>query len=88
MKTESIEAKTISKLPSMAFLNLALGSMAVSLGLQLAGRKTWANFVGQWAPTLLILGVYNKLARTFYEQAQSVDPFGESTGESGHPVVQ
>lgn len=87
MKTEHLEEKTIRSIPSMAFLNLALGSMAVSLGLQIAGRKTWANFVGQWAPTLLILGVYNKIAKTFSEQAQS-EGFDEGTGEAGHPVVQ
>jgi hypothetical protein len=86
-KTTSRVEEQTKKIPSMAFLNLALGSMAVSLGLQLAGRKQWANFIGQWAPTLLILGVYNKLAKTFSEQAEPVGPFSEgAAGE--HPVVQ
>jgi hypothetical protein len=86
-KTTSRVEEQTKKIPSMAFLNLALGSMAVSLGLQLSGRRTWANFIGQWAPTLLILGVYNKLAKTFSEQAESMGSF--SQGAAGeHPVVQ
>ncbi|MBM4377897.1 MAG: hypothetical protein FJ086_01110 [Deltaproteobacteria bacterium] len=88
MKTGQIEEKTVRSIPSMAFLNLALGSMAVSLGLQLAGRKAWAHFNGQWAPTLLVLGVYNKIARTSSEQAGAMGPFRESAGEAGLPVVQ
>jgi hypothetical protein len=31
--------------------------------LQSAGRQHEALFVGQWAPTLLILGLYNKLVK-------------------------
>ncbi len=40
--------------------------MLVSLGLQLSGnRKTKlvSNFIGQWVPTLLIFGLYNKLVK-------------------------
>jgi len=60
-----IESVT-SQLPSDAFLWASVGSMLVSLGLQLTGnRKTQhvSNFIGQWAPTLLILGLYNKLVK-------------------------
>jgi hypothetical protein len=57
-----IESQT-AKLPSDWFLWGALGSIAVSLGLQLFGNKKTSNFVGQWAPTLLILGLYNKLVK-------------------------
>ena len=31
--------------------------------LKVSGRKSWGNFVGQWAPTLLILGLYNKVVK-------------------------
>lgn len=87
-KTTSMVEEQTKKIPSMALLNLAIGSMALSLGLQLAGRKQWANFVGQWAPTLLILGTYNKLVKTFSEQ-QEAQGFQGLAGESGeHPVVQ
>jgi hypothetical protein len=61
----TIESQT-AKLPSDVWLWASLGSMAVSLVLQLSdSRKTKAvsNFVGQWAPTLLILGLYNKLVK-------------------------
>lgn len=59
---KSIERQT-SKLPSDSFLWLALGSIGLSATLQFLGRKQESNFVGQWAPTLLILGVYNKLVK-------------------------
>ena len=37
--------------------------MATSATLQLMGNKQASVFVGQWAPTLLILGLYNKLVK-------------------------
>ena len=58
----AIEDQT-AKLPSDTFLWLGLGSMAASLGLQLVGKKETAQFVGHWVPTLLILGLYNKLVK-------------------------
>lgn len=64
---EGVVAKTIerqtSKLPSDVFLWSAIGSMGISAGLQIAGRRQLGNFVGQWAPTLLIFGLYNKLVK-------------------------
>jgi hypothetical protein len=27
------------------------------------GQRNVANFVGQWAPTILIMGLYNKLVK-------------------------
>ena len=58
----AIEKQT-SKLPSDWFLWAAGGSIALSLALQAAGKKERANFVGQWAPTFLILGLYNKIVK-------------------------
>jgi hypothetical protein len=58
----TIEAQT-AKLPSDLFLWAALGSIGGSLLLQFSGRKEESLFVGQWAPTFLILGVYNKLVK-------------------------
>lgn len=58
----SIEQQT-AKLPSDTFLWTAIGSMGVSLALALTGRGKAATFVGQWAPTILILGLYNKLVK-------------------------
>jgi hypothetical protein len=57
-----VEAQT-SKVPSLAFLGLALGAMAASAALVMTGRKQLGNFVGQWAPSILIMGLYNKLAK-------------------------
>ena len=58
----SIEQQT-AKLPSDTFLWAALGSIGVSLVLMMTGEEKKANFVGQWAPTLLILGLYNKMVK-------------------------
>jgi hypothetical protein len=64
---EGVVARTIeqqtAKLPSDTFLWLAGGSIATSLTLKLMGRDTDALFVGQWAPTFLILGLYNKIVK-------------------------
>ena len=58
----SIEQQT-AKLPSDTFLWAAIGSMGISLALELAGKEKTANFVGHWAPTFLILGLYNKMVK-------------------------
>ncbi|MEO8190236.1 MAG: hypothetical protein ABI682_07815 [Acidobacteriota bacterium] len=58
----TIEQQT-SKLPSDVWLWAAIASMVTSLGLQIAGEKKVSNFIGQWAPTLLIFGVYNKIVK-------------------------
>jgi hypothetical protein len=57
-----IEQRT-ARVPSDAFLWAALSSMAGSLVLKSMGRERDAIFVGQWAPTLLVLGTYNKLVK-------------------------
>ena len=57
-----IEEQT-AKLPSDIFLWAALGSIGLSLALNLTGKKEQANFVGHWAPTILVLGMYNKLVK-------------------------
>jgi hypothetical protein len=58
----AIEQQT-AKLPSDTFLWAAVGSMGLSLALELMGEEKKANFVGHWAPTLLIFGLYNKLVK-------------------------
>ena len=55
--------KMTAQLPSDTFLWLAWGSIAASLVLKVMGRDKDALFVGQWAPTFLILGLYNKLVK-------------------------
>ncbi|HYE26554.1 MAG TPA: hypothetical protein VEG32_15285 [Clostridia bacterium] len=60
--TGTLESQT-SKMPSSTYLAFALGSIAASAILKLTGRDEWALFVGQWAPTFLIIGVYNKMVK-------------------------
>lgn len=58
----AIEEQT-AKIPSDVFLWSAIGCMAVSLTLQLFGKKKESLFVGQWPAPFLILGLYNKLVK-------------------------
>jgi hypothetical protein len=58
----SIEQQT-AKIPSDWFLWAAFGSIATSLIFQFSGKESKAQFVGHWAPTILILGMYNKLVK-------------------------
>lgn len=52
-----------AKLPSDLFLWAALGSMAISATFKVLKKDEEALFVGQWAPSFLLLGVYNKLVK-------------------------
>lgn len=58
----SIEQQT-ARIPSDFWLWAAVGSMGLSLALELSGKEKTANFVGHWAPTLLIFGLYNKMVK-------------------------
>lgn len=77
--TRAIEKRT-SRVPSGLYLTLAVGSIAASALTALRGTGIKgmvrrprsldvANFIGQWAPTLLILGLYNKLVKIEHELA-------------------
>jgi hypothetical protein len=64
---EGVIARTIeqqtAKLPSDVFLWSAVGAMTASLTLQIMGKRHASLFIGQWAPSFLILGLYNKLVK-------------------------
>lgn len=60
---KAIEAQT-AKIPSDVYLWASVGAMAASLVLKLAKFEKTSLFVGQWAPSFLILGLYNKLVKT------------------------
>ncbi|AGP42353.1 MULTISPECIES: hypothetical protein [Sorangium] len=64
--TTKIEERT-GRVPSGAYLGLAIGSMLISAGCMLAGKKQIANFVGQWVPSLLVIGLYNKMVKIEHE---------------------
>ena len=59
---EAIEEQT-AKIPSDIFLWTAIGAIALSAGLRIAGKKSASLFVGQWPAPFLILGLYNKLVK-------------------------
>jgi hypothetical protein len=59
---KAIEKQT-AKLPSDTFLWMAVGAMTASATLQMMGNRHVSLFVGQWAPTFLIFGLYNKLVK-------------------------
>jgi hypothetical protein len=53
-----------SRIQPNTFFNLAVLSIVTSAGLVVFGRrKEFANFVGLWAPSLLLIGIYNKLVQ-------------------------
>jgi hypothetical protein len=60
--TKMIESYT-SAVPSGTYLSLAVGAIGLSAILKLAGRNQGAQFVGHWVPTILILGLYNKVVK-------------------------
>lgn len=88
--TKKIEQQT-AKIPSIGFLGLAVGSMVASAALAfVAQRKELANFVGLWAPSLLLIGIYNKLVklegsdfRSHPQYAQQGDQNVSSQGYAG-----
>jgi hypothetical protein len=74
--TSEIEQRTAS-IPSVAFLTMAGVAVAGSLSLFFMGRREDALCVGQWAPTLLLLGLYNKLVK----QSEIARPITSGLGD-------
>jgi hypothetical protein len=66
-QTEDEFTKTIEKytaaIPSTAYLAVAIAAIGLSLGCQVTGRGKWGNFIAQWVPTWLIIGLYNKMVK-------------------------
>jgi hypothetical protein len=61
--TRSIEQQT-AKIPSINWLGLAVGSMAISFVTSvILGRRSLGNFFGLWVPSLMLVGVYNKIVK-------------------------
>ena len=60
--TRKLEELT-SSMPSSTWLIAAGASIVGSLVLKIMGRTQTAVFVGEWAPTFLLLGLYNKLVK-------------------------
>ncbi len=60
--TQQVERYTAT-IPSSGYLAVALAAMGASLVFQIAGRGKWGNFIAQWVPTWLIIGLYNKMVK-------------------------
>lgn len=60
--TRLIEQQTV-KIPSDVFLMASLAAMGASLYFHVRGNRENSALLGLWAPTLLIMGVYNKLLK-------------------------
>ena len=69
--TQMIEKKTAA-IPSGVFLALAGAAVAGSLALKLMGRHLTANFVGEWVPTILMLGLYNKIVKVLGSERANI----------------
>ena len=61
--TRQVETQT-AKIQSINWLALAVGSMGLSFFTAVIfGRRALGNFFGLWVPSLLLIGVYNKLVK-------------------------
>ena len=61
--TRRLEEKTAS-LQSADWLGLAVGSMLLSAVTGLIfGKRPLGNFFGIWVPSLMLIGVYNKIVK-------------------------
>jgi hypothetical protein len=63
-KISRMAEETASVTPILLFAGAALLSILVSLTLQLRGKRQWSLFVGHWAPSFLLFGLYNKFSKT------------------------
>jgi len=68
--TGTVESQT-AKIPSIGFLGVAIAAMAASAMLKASGKDDWALFVGQWVPSILVIGTYNKLVKLHGSDASS-----------------
>ena len=64
MLARMIEQQT-AKIPSHVFLVASFVAMGISLTAEVGRRQRASRFVGMWVAPLLIMGVYNKMVKTF-----------------------
>jgi hypothetical protein len=64
-KVAKITEMKTKEVPTSIFITLAGAAIALSFGLAMSKKKkSWAVFVGQWAPTILLFGIYDKIVKT------------------------
>lgn len=69
--TRAIENQT-AKIPSVGYLTLAMGAMGLSAVTALFfNKRPLANFFGLWVPSILIMGLYNKVVKIESELMRS-----------------
>jgi hypothetical protein len=66
----TIEEQT-AKLPSDFFLWTSVATMAASLTLKALKNDHLSLFIGMWAPSFLLFGIYNKLVKLEGHDRQS-----------------
>lgn len=64
-KTEHMIERQTTKVPSDVYLWAALGAVGASAALQFMHREERSLFIGQWVPTLLLLGLYTRMLKFF-----------------------
>lgn len=70
--TRKVEEQT-AKIPSINWLALAVGSMGLSAVTALIFRnKPLGNFFGLWAPSFMLIGVYNKIVKLEADMERSL----------------
>lgn len=86
--TEGRVARAIEQqtkvVPSDWFMWAALGSMCASLALKTMRRDEDSMFIGQWVPTLLIFGLYNKLVKVHGSDPEGSSSTSSQSGGSQH----
>jgi len=63
--TTIVEEQT-SRVPSVLYLTLAMGSLAASAALIMSRRRDYREvgiMIGQFVPSLLVIGLYNKMVK-------------------------
>ena len=68
-EADAMQNRTLTS-PGDIFLYAAAGSIALAVALQATGRRHLGIFIGQWTSPLLILGLYNKFAKSKSECSQ------------------
>jgi hypothetical protein len=87
--TKFIERYT-ANIPSSMLLGIAVGAMGLALVSQLSGRGKWGNFIAQWVPTIIMMGVYNKLVKVagHDEEDRGARRASQAIGISNRPISE
>lgn len=60
-KNQKQVLRAAESVPEETWYWLSLASIGLSAVLKLSGKEHWSLFVGQWPPTFLLFGLYNRL---------------------------